>query len=909
MSIKNIISYYRDCYKEDSADLNLWNLNKLKKDDCFILEGQDDLGSGFLPRMPIPQDFAEQMLKRVEIYQRERVLLYASFILVGKLEIKGEMKEVVTPILFNEAVIKEENNNYYFSVNSQTPEINESLTQLLMPESDGRPDSEDSTNIQSTSLWLSWLKDSPLELNLLELLNFPSLVNSDEIKKALKRKTPTLLPSSMLVFVERSTSSRGVLHELEEVIESDSLSPPLSELLLPSQKASKNLEAIKSLKYDYLPGLLSTPQKKIISIAANENLGCASGPPGTGKSYTIAAIAAEHMARDESVLIVANNDAALDVIADKLGENFGLSDVSIRAGQKEFLKKLKTYIENLLAGYFTEELNKEPDTCELELKAINSSLHLLEKRFVKFCHKAIVRGQRLKGLQQRDRKWIRRLYLALAKSGIKKLTNEWAALNEINTKHIQRERLAAGYLSALKNRNLKTLVEKERASLQAFNKAIRSRTSKRQFELFDDIEYSSLLSAFPVWLVSLNTLYRVLPLKAEMFDLVIIDEATQCNISSCLPALYRAKRAMVVGDTKQLRHYSFLAKSKEAQLTIKNDLKPDSEGVVSYRDNSILDLALTALSSHQQLAFLDEHFRSKPELIHFSNQYFYQNKLKVIQHRPCTSSGHLHLQRVNGVRDKTGVNHLETEHVIQAIKNQIKADNLVGIINSIGVISPFRHQAEHIAKEIEANFSQVEIVKHKVRAATPYGFQGEERDIMLISFSVDNDSKRAAVYLNKADVFNVTITRARQKQILFLSIDESQLPEQNLLRKYLGSISQFEATHSVTTDLDEFQQNVIGELEILGIKTWPSYNLAGTEVDILCRYNGQYLAIDLIGFPGPWADFFELNTYKLFKRAGVEVLPISYGLWVVDKEVCIAKIDKILGRKRPSFKTSSVDRY
>ncbi|WNC68017.1 ATP-binding protein [Thalassotalea nanhaiensis] len=895
MSNQNVLSYYRDCYKEDSADLNLWNLNKLKKDDCLVLEGQDDLGSGFLPRLPIPSEFAEQMMKRVEVYQREKVLLYASFILVGKLEVKGEVKQVVTPILFNEAVIEKDNSSYYFSVNDPTPEINESLTQLLMPESDGTPDFEKTTNIQSASLWTSWLKDSPLELNLLELLNFPNLVNSGEIKKALRRKTPTLLPASMLVFVERSTSSRGVLHELEEIIESNKLSQPLSDLLSPLEEPSDARHARKPLKYDYLPGLLSTPQKKIISIAANANLGCASGPPGTGKSYTIAAIAAEHMARGESVLIVANNDAALDVIADKLDENFGLSDVSIRAGQKEFLKRLKGYIADLLAGYFSDELKKEPKVCESELKRLNSSLKKMEKRFVKFCHKAIVRGQRLKGLEQKDSQWMKRIYLALVRNGIRQLAKQWASLNEINFKHIEREELAGGYLSALKNRNLKALVETERKSLQAFNKAIRSRTSKRQFELFDDIEYSALLSAFPVWLVSLNTLYRVLPLKAEMFDLVIIDEATQCNISSCLPALYRAKRAMVVGDTKQLRHYSFLAKSKEAQLVSKNNLTPSTDGVVSYRDNSILDLTLNALNSHQQLAFLDEHFRSKPELIHFSNECFYQSKLKVMQHRPCTSSGHLHLQRLEGVRDKSGVNHLEATHVIESIKNQIHEDTQSGINHSIGVISPFRHQAEHIAKEIEASFSEAEIIRHKIRAATPFGFQGEERDIMLISFSVDNDSKRAAVYLNKADVFNVTITRARQKQILFLSIDETQLPEHNLLRRYLSSISEFEATHSITSELDEFQQNVISELDKLEIETWPGYTIAGTEVDILCRYNSHYLAIDLIGFPGPWADFFELNTYKLFKRAGVEVLPISYGLWVVDREACLQKIVKKLG--------------
>jgi len=891
---QNILSYYRDCYKEDSADLNLWNLNKLKKDDCLVLEGQDDLGSGFLPRLPIPEEFAEPMMKRVEVYQRERVLLYASFILVGKLEIRGEMKQVVAPILFNEATIEKDSESYYFSVENKTPEINEPLTQLLMPEGNNTPNVEDATELQSPSLWTSWLKDSPLDLNLVELLNFPNLVNSEDIKKALRKKTPTLLPASMLVFIERSTSSRGVLHELEEIIEVNKLSPPLSELLSPSNNIVSAPFDSNRLKYDYLPGLLSTPQKKIISIAATANLGCASGPPGTGKSYTIAAIAAEHMARGESVLIVANNDAALDVIADKLDENFGLSDVSIRAGQKEFLKKLKGYIADLLAGYFSEELNKEPDLCESELKALNDELSKLEKRFVKYCHKAIIRGQRLKKLEQKDSQWLKRIYLVLAQRGIRQLASQWASLNDINTKHIKREELASDYLSTLKNRNLKLLVETERKSLQAFNKAIRSRTSKRQFELFDDIEYSALLSAFPVWLVSLNTLYRVLPLKAEMFDLVIIDEATQCNISSCLPALYRAKRAMVVGDTKQLKHYSFLAKSKEALITAKHNLTPSSDGVVSYRDNSILDQTLNALNSHQQLAFLDEHFRSKPELIHFSNKSFYQNKLKVMQHRPCTSSGHLHLKRVNGTRDKTGINHLEATQVIESIKYQIGEDALTGISHSIGVISPFRHQAEHIAKEIESNFSEAEIIRHKIRVATPYGFQGEERDIMFISFSIDDNSKRAAVYLNKADVFNVTITRARQKQILFLSIDETQLPEHNLLRRYLDSISEFQATHSITSELDEFQKSVVNELGKLEIETWPGYTIAGTEVDILCRYNNQYLAIDLIGFPGPWADFFELNTYKLFKRASVEVLPISYGLWVVDRETCIKKVVKKL---------------
>lgn len=78
--------------------------------------------------------------------------------------------------------------------------------------------------------------------------------------------------------------------------------------------------------------------------------------------------------------------------------------------------------------------------------------------------------------------------------------------------------------------------------------------------------------------------------------------------------------------------------------------------------------------------------------------------------------------------------------------------------------------------------------------------------------------------------------------------------------------------------------------EKIDLETWPGYSIAGTEIDILCRHKNKYLTVDLIGFPGPWLNFFELDTNKLMKRAGVDILPISYGLWVTDKDACIAKI-------------------
>lgn len=887
-SSKNVISYYRDCYQHDSSDLNLWNLFKLKTQDRLLLSGRDEIGSGFLPRLPIPTIFAEHMLKQIEIYQREKILLYVSFMLVGELVHNGEPRTICSPLIFNEVSIEEDGSDYYFSLSNNQNDINEPLIQALFPEGAEHALPKGFNSENAASAWINYLDPCSLKIDSINALKFPQLASEKEITKNCKKSSLSLLPASMLVLVERPTSSRAVLHELNSILKTEALSAPLVSLL--GEVSHKPLTPQHQLKYEYLPGLLSTAQKQVLKIAAHQTLGCVSGPPGTGKSYTIAAIAAEHVARSESVLIVANNDVALNVIAEKLTANFGLGDISIRAGQKEFLKDLKTYIADLLSGYHSSKEAIELNKSERALTVLNKKLHKLERDFIRFCKKAIVRGQRLHSFERQKSQWLTQVYLYFATGSMKKMAMQWTRLEDINNSQTEREQLACEYLDTLKSLNLQRLIDTQRQSLQAFNQAIRSRTSKRQFELFSGIHYETLLAAFPVWLVSLNTLFRVLPLQHQMFDLVIFDEATQATISSAIPALYRAKRAVIVGDTKQLRHYSFLSKEKEALFLANNSLNNSYKGVVSYRDNSILDLALAALESNKQLAFLDEHFRSNPELIHFSNQYFYADKLKIMQHRPCTSSGFLHLQRVLGSRDKSGVNIAESMAIISQIKLQIQQDEDRGVKHSIGVISPFRHQAEYIGKQIDKHFTFEQIISHQLRSATAYGFQGEERDIMLISFALDNDSLRASAYLNKADVFNVSITRARQQQWLFLSLDENRLADNNLLKLYIQDIGKFSAAHQKVSGIDAFQKEISESLSNIGIETWLGYHLVGIEVDLLCRYQSKYLALDLIGYPGPWADFFELNSYKVLKRAGVSVLPISYGLWQVDRYACIQKV-------------------
>lgn len=150
-----------------------------------------------------------------------------------------------------------------------------------------------------------------------------------------------MVSRSQIILAERSLASRGILHELDKLITAPSHSAPLKALFAETQQkisASDNADTQEA----YLPGLLSRAQIQALKIAANQTLGQISGPPGTGKSYTIATVAAEQVLRGKSVLIVAHTDVAVDVIADKLEQQFQLGSSLIRAGSPQFIKVLKT---------------------------------------------------------------------------------------------------------------------------------------------------------------------------------------------------------------------------------------------------------------------------------------------------------------------------------------------------------------------------------------------------------------------------------------------------------------------------------------------------------------------------------------------------------------------------------------
>ena len=115
----------------------------------------------------------------------------------------------------------------------------------------------------------------------------------------------------------------------------------------------------------------------------------------------------------------------------------------------------------------------------------------------------------------------------------------------------------------------------------------------------------------------------ILPLKKNLFDLVIFDEASQLRIEETYPSYLRGKYKVISGDEHQMPPSSYFEKS----ITIDSDDDNDEEAIQSANSESLLNFILTEKVNKKGM-YLKFHYRSEhPYLIEFSNKAFYQSKL------------------------------------------------------------------------------------------------------------------------------------------------------------------------------------------------------------------------------------------------------------------------------------------
>ena len=323
-------------------------------------------------------------------------------------------------------------------------------------------------------------------------------------------------------------------------------------------------------------------------------------------------------------------------------------------------------------------------------------------------------------------------------------------------------------------------------------------------------EYQDLImDLYPCWLLSPENVSTILPLTKDMFDIVLIDEASQVFIENTLPTIYRGKHVVVAGDSKQLRPSATFMKRYMGFDADNEDLDPSTEATLEVE--SLLDLATSRLPS----THLNYHYRSKSsELIDFSNSYFYEDKLEISPN-------------LMGAKKNKAVNRIKVDGRWANRRNEEEAKTIVLLLKktlftrknkeSIGIIAFNSEQALAIEEEIrneckrdpkfaaavleeQNRFENGEDVSLFVKNLE--NVQGDERDIIMLSVGyAPNENGKVLANFGSLSVeggenrLNVAITRAKKKTFVVTSIEPEELRVDNsknagpkILQKYLSYV-------------------------------------------------------------------------------------------------------------------------
>ncbi|MCQ2278346.1 MAG: AAA domain-containing protein [Bacteroidales bacterium] len=252
------------------------------------------------------------------------------------------------------------------------------------------------------------------------------------------------------------------------------------------------------------------------------------------------------------------------------------------------------------------------------------------------------------------------------------------------------------------------------------------------------------------------------PLMKELFDIVIIDEASQCDIASALPLLFRAKQLVVIGDPMQLKHISSINSNEE--MSIKEVLSIAENPLVQYANKSLWDYCnelITTSNRNNHSVVLDCHYRCHPKIIGYSNERFYRRlginlSIQTNERHPEIEPQGIVWEDVVGIQKGDTININEAE-VKKCIELAYMLAEKYPTIN-IGIISPFRNQAQEINKQLSDKYGE------RIVADTVNKFQGDERDIIIYSLVVTDNSPETKIRwidYGVPNLVNVAVTRAR----------------------------------------------------------------------------------------------------------------------------------------------------
>ncbi|WP_109793984.1 AAA domain-containing protein [Minwuia thermotolerans] len=548
------------------------------------------------------------------------------------------------------------------------------------------------------------------------------------------------------------------------------------------------------------------------------------GPPGTGKSQVIAGLIFSAVLEGKSVLFAARQHRALDAVQERLQDLTGERTLMVRANSPELGDSFN--FRDALKGLLARgDVNSSEHRFEERLRAV----HDLERRrwHIIDAHRAVAAttneaaGARLaleaaQDLLERTREAARRkgLTAEAEKRSWLPLLFDWllaklgrGTRQEIGTRHalVRAEAELRSAQTAVEQ--AENTLRQRRAEAQAqtddpveLSREIQRLAVKLAPDMLDRLEALSaedrqtltdlqaeaalggnrslpakaqkiVLAHQPVWAVTTLAAGSRIPLEAGLFDYVVFDEAAQTDIASAVPLLYRAKKAVIVGDPNQLSMISNLDAREERALLETHGLYRSGVGRFAQGRTTLFDLAASTPEARRFM--LTEHFRCHPDIVGYINEAFYGRRLHAFTDRnslkvPKGMPPGLHWTDVRGgivsrARSNTVSGSAASPAEADAVVAEVRTLTESGYEGTIGVVSFFDYQAKEIGSRLSRAIPQAARDRHRIKVFTANKFQGDERDVMLLSLCMAADMPTGALGFIRREkrLLNVAVSRAR----------------------------------------------------------------------------------------------------------------------------------------------------
>ncbi|MBQ2803353.1 MAG: DUF2726 domain-containing protein [Lachnospiraceae bacterium] len=487
------------------------------------------------------------------------------------------------------------------------------------------------------------------------------------------------------------------------------------------------------------------------------------GPPGTGKTNTIINTLVTAFFNEKTVLFTSYNNHPINGVFDKLaGMNYRDRKILfpvLRLGNMEKVKEAIEYIRHVYQQaqeitVFEGTLDRNKDNRTERAKRLSALLKKYEELLdLKERRETL---QRMMEHQEKNVMSMEMLPFQADLQGrqLSQIEQKMNAAGEITDK----EALALldrdldefyKYLYFTSARYIKKLGDSKYKDLQYILFELDGEEQINQFNKYisETSNIKKLQKVFPIMITTCISAHR-LGEPQPAFDMVVMDEASQCNTAVSLVPIIRGESLMLVGDPQQLNPVILLDEMVNQKLRKRYNVSDEYD----YRKNSIYKtyLACDAVSDE---VLLHHHYRCNRKIIDFNNRKYYNSKLSInSKSREEHPLVYIDVKSCRSDIKNTALEEVE-EIVRYASCNKDK---------SIGVITPFVNQK----KLIEQALRKEQL--YNVTCGTVHAFQGDEKDVVLFSTAI-TEQTQAGTYewlKNNKELINVATSRARDKLIV-----------------------------------------------------------------------------------------------------------------------------------------------